>query len=360
MNDEFWMTKALKLAEKGRQTTTPNPNVGCVIVRNNELLAEGFHAKAGQAHAEAMALAAGGDVRGATAFITLEPCAHHGRTPPCADALIAAGIARVVCAMIDPNPRVAGAGLRKLTEAGIATHCGVLQPAAERLNADFIKRMRTGLPFVIIKMAASLDGATALANGASQWITGPEARQDVQQERALSCAIVTGVDTVIADNPSLNVRLQEASRQPLRIILDSNGRTPLQAAIVAKPGDTLIIHGDELPAEQVRAFQQHGFQTQAMPLVGGRIDIGAFLQWCNRKELNRLWVEAGATLASAFIDAGIVDEIWLYQAPLFLGCNTRPLFKHQYNCIEDGLEVEVQDQKLVGKDRRLILIPKAR
>lgn len=223
--DAVWMSRAIALAEKGRLTTTPNPNVGCVLVKDNQLIGEGYHKKAGTPHAEVHALAqAGAEAKGATAYVTLEPCSHYGRTPPCAEALIKAGVARVVCAGLDPNPQVAGKGIDMLRQAGIDVTVGVLADQAELLNPGFLKRMRTGLPFVTLKMAASLDGATAMKSGESQWITGPEARADVQQGRAISCAVVTGVGTVLADNPSLNVRLAECSRQPVRIILDTHAR----------------------------------------------------------------------------------------------------------------------------------------
>ncbi len=355
-SDEYWMARALQLARLGETTTTPNPNVGCVIVKNNQLVGEGYHKKAGTPHAEVHALAAAGNAaHGATAYVTLEPCSHFGKTPPCADALIAAGVARVVCAMTDPNPLVAGKGLAKLQAAGIAASAGILEADAEALNRGFLQRMRTGRPFITVKMASSLDGATALANGESQWITGPEARADVQQWRARSCAIVTGVGTVLADNPKLNVRLPDCTRQPARIILDPSGRTPLDANITQGDGNTILIHSPALAAERIQAYQQHGFLTQVLPLKGDGIDLKAFADWAGTQSYNHLWVEAGATLAGAFAASGLVNRFILYQAAKFLGANTRPLLGLDLSALNEAIELKAQDVRFIGQDIRWIL-----
>lgn len=358
LSDEYWMVQAIALAKQGEQTTTPNPNVGCVIVKNGQLVGSGFHQKAGTPHAEVHALAeAKANAQGATAYVTLEPCSHFGRTPPCANALIAAGIAKVVCAMTDPNPLVAGKGLDLLTNAGIEVVTGVLSDSAELLNPGFLKRMRTGLPLVTLKMASSLDGGTALANGESQWITGSEARHDVQQWRAKSCAIVTGVGTVLADDPALNVRLPGSDRQPVRLILDAHGRTPLNSKIVDAQGDTVLIHGELLNSERVSAYQQRGFKTQSMPVQAGRIDLQAFMLWAAQQPFNQLWVEAGATLAGAFMAEKLVDQVVLYQAPVFLGANTRPVIGHEISSLAQAPQMKVADVRFIGRDIRWLLTP---
>lgn len=356
-NDEYWMAEAIKLARNGARTTTPNPNVGCVIVKDGNIVGRGFHRKAGTPHAEVHALhEAGGSAEDATAYVTLEPCSHFGKTPPCADALIHAKVARVVCAMLDPNPLVAGGGLKKLEDAGIDTRFGVLTKDAEALNPGFLKRMRKNLPFVQVKMASALDGGTAMASGESQWITGPDARADVQQFRALSCAIVTGVDTVITDNPSLNVRLADVERQPDRIILDTHARTPATAELVNKPGRTLIVHSDNADKTRLDALAAAGFELIAMPTTE-RIDLGMFLYWCGEENYNRLWVEAGATLAGSFIAKGFADEVILYQAAKFLGAGARPLIGQRYEQLKDVPEFAVADIRQVGNDVRWTLHP---
>ena len=356
--DAFWMAEALKLAGQGRNTTTPNPNVGCVIVKDDVQVGAGYHQRAGGAHAEVHALhQAGPAALGATAYVTLEPCSHQGKTPPCADALIAAGVARVVCAMVDPNPQVAGRGLAALRAAGITTEQDVLVAAAEQLNIGFLKRMRTGRPRLIVKLAASLDGATAMASGESQWITGPEARADVQRWRAQSCAILTGVDTVIADDPALTVRLPDCTRQPVRLVLDSHGRIPLDSQLLRKPGTTVVLHGERLSAERISALQQAGYRTVGLPLVDQRIDLSALLDWAGQEQLNQIWVEAGATLAGAFIGSGLADEVILYQAPLFLGAQTRPMLANSLPSLADAIQFSVLDMRTIGQDVRLRLQP---
>ncbi len=359
-SDEHWMAQAIALAKKGQRTTTPNPNVGCVIVKDGVLVGSGFHYQAGTPHAEVHALAEAKDnAAGATAYVTLEPCSHFGRTPPCAEALIAAGVARVVCAMMDPNPLVSGQGVGLLASAGIEVVTGVLAESAEALNPGFLQRMRTGMPFVTLKMASSLDGGTALASGESQWITGPQARQDVQQWRAKSCAIVTGVGTVVADDPLLNVRLPGQHRQPVRIILDARGRTPLDAKMVDEEGDTIIVHGDLLSSAQVSAYQHRGYKTQVMPLVDGQIDLLAFMAWAAQQPYNSLWIEAGATLAGAFVAAKLVNQIVLYQAPMLLGANARPVIGQEISVLSMAHQLNVSDVRFIGRDIRWLLTPLA-
>lgn len=355
---EYWMARALKLAARGRYTTSPNPNVGCVIVADGELVGAGYHQQAGTAHAEVHALADAGDrARGAIAYVTLEPCSHHGKTPPCAEALIRAGVDTVVCAMTDPNPQVAGQGLQRLKDAGINVLTGVLEAGAEAANRGFLKRMRTARPFVVVKMASSLDGGTALASGESQWITGPQAREDVQRGRAESCAVVTGVDTVIADDPSLNVRLPETDRQPVRVILDTHGRTPADARIATLPGRTIVVHGDHCTEQVLAPLRAQGFELVALPLKKQRIDLSAFVDWCGAQAFNRLWIEAGATLAGAFMTESLIDEIWLYQAPVLLGTGTLPVLNSRLTGLDQAVSLTVQDVRFVGNDIRWQLIP---
>lgn len=351
-NDAHWMARALKLAARGLNTTSPNPRVGCVLVRAGEVVGEGYHQRAGEAHAEVHALAAAGDrARGATAYVTLEPCSHQGRTPPCADALIQAGVRRVVAALEDPNPEVAGRGLRRLAEAGIDTTSGVLASDAEALNPGFLKRMRSGRPWLTLKLAASLDGATALANGQSQWITGPEARAHVQRGRARSCAILSGVGTVIADDPSLNVRLQGGERQPARIILDSRLRTPDQARLLTLPGETWLLHTAAATPEDRQRLRQAGARLAELPAnADDRLELAAVLDWLGHQGYNEIWAEAGATLAASLLGGGWVDELRLYQAPLLLGSDIRPLYNTALTQLSDGLGFSVTERLSLGED----------
>ncbi|MFG1495399.1 bifunctional diaminohydroxyphosphoribosylaminopyrimidine deaminase/5-amino-6-(5-phosphoribosylamino)uracil reductase RibD [Saccharospirillum sp. HFRX-1] len=351
-HDSIWMARALQLATRGLTTTTPNPRVGCVLVRNGEVVGEGFHQRAGEAHAEVHALAAAGDkARGATAYVTLEPCSHHGRTPPCADALIKAGVSRVVTAMQDPNPDVAGRGLARLEAAGIETHTEVLRADAEALNAGFLKRMRKGQPWLTLKLAASLDGATALANGDSQWITSAESRHHVQQGRARSCAILTGIGTVLADDPSLNVRLENHPRQPARIVLDTHLRTPSNAKMLSLDGETWLLHG---PNDNQTAQQQlldAGARLHELPLnIHGQLDLTAVMNWLGEQSYNEVWTEAGATLAASLLDGGWVDEVRLYQAPVFLGSAIRPLYATALSQLSDGQQFNVIERLSLGTD----------
>ncbi|MFE8117461.1 bifunctional diaminohydroxyphosphoribosylaminopyrimidine deaminase/5-amino-6-(5-phosphoribosylamino)uracil reductase RibD [Brenneria goodwinii] len=364
--DERYMARALELARRGRFTTAPNPNVGCVIVKDGEIVGEGYHLRAGEPHAEVHALRmAGEQARGATAYVTLEPCSHHGRTPPCADALIAAGIARVVAAMQDPNPQVAGRGLHRLQQAGVDVSHGLMLSEAEKVNLGFLKRMRTGFPYVQLKMAASLDGRTAMSSGESQWITSPQARQDVQRFRAESAAILSSSATVLADDPSLTVRWSELDadtqriypvenvRQPVRVIVDSRRRVVPQHRIISQPGQTWLarVQTDE------QAWPENVEQLR-LPQHNGGIDLVALMMVLGKRQINSVWVEAGANLAGALLKAGVVDELIVYLAPKLLGDNARGL------CVLPGLsqlsqapEFEISDVRQIGPDLRLRLKP---
>lgn len=358
-SDEFWMARALALAARGVNTTSPNPRVGCVLVRDGENVGEGYHIRAGTGHAEVHALAAAGEhAQGATAYVTLEPCSHYGRTPPCSEALIAARVVRVVCAMEDPNPKVAGKGLARLSAAGIEVRTGVLSQDAERLNRGFLKRMRSGQPWLTLKLASSLDGATAMASGESQWITGPEARADVQRARAQRCAILTGVGTVLADDPSLNVRLDGTERQPDRIILDTHLNTPNTARMLSLPGKTRLLHGRNAPAQRQASLSEAGANLVAMPCdKAGQLDLTAVKNWLGQQAYNDVWAEPGATLAAALLQARLVDDLWLYQAPVLLGAATRSLFSARLERLAEGLKLELVDVRSVGQDLRLQLVP---
>ncbi|MFQ3231016.1 bifunctional diaminohydroxyphosphoribosylaminopyrimidine deaminase/5-amino-6-(5-phosphoribosylamino)uracil reductase RibD [Reinekea sp.] len=356
--DAYWMAKAIQLAKKGRFTTTPNPNVGCVIVKDEQLVGQGYHIQSGGSHAEVHALAeAGAKAEGATAYVTLEPCSHTGKTPPCAQALINAKVARVVCAMTDPNPLVAGQGLDALRASGIDVVVGVLEHQAEALNQGFLKRMRTQTPFIQVKMAASLDGGTAMASGESQWITGPDARADVQNYRAQACAIVTGVGTILADDPSMNVRSSQVVRQPVRIILDTHLRTPTTAKLLALPGETVIVHSCA-DNDRIQSFEPSGVSLVNLPMdpSSERISLAAFIDWAGQR-YNRLWIEAGAKLAGCFITEHYADEVVLYQAPVFLGATAKPVIERDITELANKIQFTVLDQRFVGVDVRWVLQP---
>jgi diaminohydroxyphosphoribosylaminopyrimidine deaminase/5-amino-6-(5-phosphoribosylamino)uracil reductase len=326
--DVEMMARALRAAERGLYTAHPNPRVGCVIVRDGEVVGEGYHAQTGGPHAEVVALdAAAGMARGATAYVTLEPCCHHGRTPPCTEALAAAGIARVVTGAADPNPRVDGGGVARLREAGIEVEEGVLRAACEALNAGFNSRMQRGRPLVRVKQAVSIDGRTALASGISQWISGAASRADVQRWRARSSAILTGVGTVLADDPSLNVRDTGLGvrTQPLRVVVDSRLRMPPTARLLGLAGRTLVVCA-EPAADRQAALLAAGATVEAMPGQDGRVDLAALLRRLGELEMNELLVEAGPTLNGALLQAGLVDELLIYQAAHVLGSGARGLF----------------------------------
>ncbi len=340
MHDEMYMARALKLAQHGRFTTHPNPNVGCVIVKDGEIVGEGYHQRAGEPHAEVHALRMAGEkARGATAYVTLEPCSHHGRTPPCCEALINAGVSRVVAAMQDPNPQVAGRGLYRLQQEGIEVSHGLMMSEAENLNKGFLKRMRTGFPWVQLKLGASLDGRTAMASGESQWITSPQARRDVQRLRAQSHAILTSSATVLADDPQLNIRWDELSadvqaqypqaqlRQPLRIVVDSQNRVTPEHRLIQQAGETWFARTQP----DARTWPDNVRHIQ-VPEHNGHLDLVSMMMLLGRQQVNSIWVEAGASLAGALIQAGLVDELVVYLAPKLLGSDARGL------CVLPGLE----------------------
>ncbi|WP_232470179.1 MULTISPECIES: bifunctional diaminohydroxyphosphoribosylaminopyrimidine deaminase/5-amino-6-(5-phosphoribosylamino)uracil reductase RibD [Methylococcus] len=359
--DHRFMAHALRLAEKGLYTTDPNPRVGCVLVQGNEVVGEGWHQRAGGPHAEIVALRDAGErARDATAYVTLEPCSHHGRTPPCADALIEAGVRRVAVAMQDPNPRVAGRGLERLRRAGIDVSCGLLWQEAERLNPGFIKRMRSGLPFVRSKLAMSLDGRTALASGESKWITGEVARQDVHRLRARSSAIVTGIGTVRADDPLLSARPDEATdlEQPARVILDSRLRSPANARVFRQAGRTLVLTTASDPPARQALLNAGAEVLEVQPDAAGRPELTAVLRLLGRMEFNEVLFEAGATLNGALLLAGVVDEWTVYLAPCVLGDEARGLFRLPGLAgMADRQELAIVDARRVGRDMRLILRP---
>ncbi|MCG6942067.1 MAG: bifunctional diaminohydroxyphosphoribosylaminopyrimidine deaminase/5-amino-6-(5-phosphoribosylamino)uracil reductase RibD [Thiohalocapsa sp.] len=365
--DARMMARAVVLARRGLYTTDPNPRVGCVLVQGGEIVGEGFHRRAGEPHAERNAIEAAGErARGATAYVTLEPCCHHGRTPPCTDALLAAGIARVVVGMEDPNPLVGGKGLARLRAAGVEVRTGVLEGDARALNPGFERRMRGGLPYVRCKLAASLDGRTAMASGESQWITSPEARRDVHRLRARSSAIVTGIGTVLADDPSMNVRLEpeefpslwpgELPRQPLRVVVDSRLRMPLDARMLQLPGATLIATCEDGPKAIARA-NAAGAEVCVLPAdPAGRVDLHLLLRRLAEREINEVLIEAGPTLAGAAMALGLVNELVLYLAPHLMGDAARGLFHLPgLERMEQRIGLVIDDVRRVGVDLRLLL-----
>ncbi|MDP3845193.1 MAG: bifunctional diaminohydroxyphosphoribosylaminopyrimidine deaminase/5-amino-6-(5-phosphoribosylamino)uracil reductase RibD [Pseudomonas sp.] len=360
------MARALELARNGLYSTHPNPRVGCVIVQGTQIVGEGWHARAGEPHAEVYALRQAGEkARGATAYVTLEPCSHHGRTPPCADALINAGVARVVVAMQDPNPQVAGSGLARLQAAGISVQCGVLEAEARLLNAGFIKRMEQGLPLVRVKLAMSLDGRTAMASGESQWITGPAARAAVQRLRARSSIVLTGADTVLADSARLTVRPDELglnaeltalamTRPPLRVLVDGRLRVPLSAPFY-QVGPALVATCAAAMARE--RFLDDGHQLLAVPGTNGHVDLRKLLLELASRGANEVLVEAGPRLAGAFARQGLVDEFQLFMAAKFLGCSGRPLLDWPLAKMADAPALKIVEMRAVGDDWRIIAVP---
>lgn len=344
----------MQLAERGLFSTTPNPRVGCVIVRDGKVVGEGWHERTGEPHAEVHALTQAGDAaRGATVYVTLEPCSHYGRTPPCAGALIKAGVARVVVAMRDPNPMVAGQGIAMLELAGIPTACGVLENEARELNAGFISRMEKGRPWLRLKVAATLDGKTALNNGVSQWITGPDARRDAHRWRARSCAMLTGVGTVLADDPSFTVRDIETPRQPLKVVVDANLSMPLEAKIL-QGAKVLVATGcDE--EERIRQLQDAGAEVLVLPAEHGQIDLVRLLHELGKRGLNEITAEAGKVLNGALLHAGVVDELVFYLAPMLFGDKARGMFGvPEIEEMNQRQELEIKDLRMVGRDMRII------
>jgi diaminohydroxyphosphoribosylaminopyrimidine deaminase/5-amino-6-(5-phosphoribosylamino)uracil reductase len=354
--DAIYMAQALELAKNGLYTTSPNPRVGCVLVKNDLIIAQGWHSRAGQGHAEVEALKQTPDAEGATAYVTLEPCSHHGKTPPCCDALIKAGIKKVVVAMQDPNPLVAGKGLKKLQAAGIEVVCGVLEEEAKALNRGFIKRMLTGRPFVRSKLAMSLDGRTAMANGESKWITSPESRQDVQFLRAQSCAILTGINTVLADDPSLNVRLANTEvLQPIRVILDSQMQMPITAKMLTLAGETWILTCSQ-NQQKKRVLEQAGFKVFLLPENNKRLDLEAVFAFLGQQQINEVLIEAGAILNGALLEANLVDEWIVYMATCVLGDNGRGLFSlPTLKTMADKKVLQLQEVMQVGADLKMTL-----
>ncbi len=352
--DHGMMARALQLAERGLWTASPNPRVGCVLVRDGEVVGEGWHEKAGEPHAEVNALRAAGDrARGATAYVTLEPCSHHGRTPPCAEALIAAGVSRVVAAMTDPNPLVSGNGLAKLRAAGIETASGLLESEARELNIGFVSRMTRGRPWLRLKAAASLDGKTALNNGVSQWITGPDARRDGHRWRARACAVLTGIGTVRDDNPLLSVRDVETSRQPLRVVVDSQLEIPLTSRIL-QGGGALVV-GAVKNAEKVALLRSTGNFVEILPNPAGKVDLKALLELLARRGINEVHAEAGFKLNGSLLREGLVGELLRYLAPCLIGHAACGLFNlPERTTLDDKRRLRIHDLRQIGEDIRLI------
>lgn len=370
ITDHALMARALRLAERGLFTTQPNPRVGCVIAHGDEIVGEGWHQRAGERHAETFALhAAGARARGATAYVSLEPCSHQGRTPPCADALIAAGVTRVVIASDDPNPKVAGAGLQRLRDAGVAVETGLMRDAARELNRGFFARFERGRPWLRVKLAMSLDGRTALANGESKWITGEAARADVQRWRARSSAILAGAGTVRADDPRLTVRLRETrplphprlegeSFKPLRVVLDARlDALALGCHLLDGSAPTLVLHA---PGARVRDDRHAKVELAEAPFDarGRRLDLDAVLRLLAARGVNELQVEAGPTLCGALFDANLVDELLVYVAPTVLGDSARSLLAlSPLRSLAGRRDWRVIDRRVFGQDQRLLLRP---
>lgn len=363
-----WMANAIQLAKKGWYTTAPNPRVGCVIIdTNQQLVGEGWHQKAGEPHAEVYALRQAGDnAVGATAYVTLEPCSHYGRTPPCAEALIKAGIARVVIANKDPNPLVAGKGITLLENAGIAVVSDVLADEAYQLNRGFFKRMTTGKPFVQAKLAMSLDGRTAMQSGESQWITGSHARGVVQKMRAQSDAIITGIGSILQDNSSLTVRAHElpltnaeviAQRQPLRIVLDSQLQIPLEANILQQAGRTIIATLKGVDAQKIQQLTQTGAEVWQLPEVNYRINLEALLIRLGEEGCNNVLLETGATLAGTMLSSQLIDEIVVFIAPILMGSDARALFELPIQQMQHKIPLTIKDIRAVGQDWQITATP---
>lgn len=369
-SDQEYMALAIQLAKQGLYTTSPNPRVGCVLVKNDEVIGQGFHIKAGEGHAEVNAIAdakqRGNDTQGATAYVTLEPCSHFGRTPPCAQGLIDASVARVVGAMTDPNPQVAGNGFNILRAAGIEVVDNCLAAESAKLNPGFIKRMSMAgkntapLPYVRLKMATSLDGRTAMQSGESQWITGPEARAEVQRLRAQSCAIICGADSVLIDDPSMNVRIETDSRQPLRVIIDSQHRIKADANIFTHPGKVMIV-SPVAPESSITRNKSNACSVSYLQTAASenndrqQVDLKDLLVTLARQGINEVLIESGAQLAGAFIAQDLVDELVLFTAPTLLGSDARPAFTLPFETMGQQIRWSWQDVRMVGNDLKLVL-----
>lgn len=361
--DRQHMARAIELARLGVYSTHPNPRVGCVIVQGGEVVGEGWHVRAGEGHAEVHALRQAGErARGATAYVTLEPCSHHGRTPPCADALVNAGVARVVAAMQDPNPQVAGNGLKRLAAVGIEVQAGLLESEARALNPGFIKRMEQGLPYVRVKLAMSLDGRTAMASGESQWITGPAARSAVQRLRARSSVVLTGADSVLIDRARMTVRADElglsaealalaTERTPLRVLVDGRLRVPLDAPFF-QAGPVLVAS-----TQSAEGYSDQGHELLCLPSAEGRVDLPRLLRELAARGANEVLVEAGARLAGAFAQSGLVDEYQLFIAGKFLGSSARALLDWPLTQMSQAPNLKIIEMRAVGDDWRVIAIP---
>lgn len=356
-HDHTHMARALELARRGLYTTTPNPRVGCVLVRDtegvNEVVGEGWHERAGEPHAEVHALRqAGVRARGATAYVNLEPCAHQGHTPPCCAALVEAGVSRVVAAMEDPNPLVAGQGFARLRAANIAVECGLMADEASALNSGFVARMTRGRPWVRVKIAASLDGKTALLNGHSQWITGPQARRDGHAWRAQACAILTGIGTVKDDNPQLTVRDVETTRQPLRVVVDSRLETPLDARVL---GAGTLIAAAAAPAQPMHALQAQGAQIMLLPNAAGKVELRDLMLELGRRGFNEVHVEAGYKLNGSLLNEGLVDELLIYLAPSVLGDAAHAMFHlPQLQTLSGRCKLHFVEVRQIGPDIRIV------
>lgn len=356
---EQFMARALQLAQRGLYTTDPNPRVGCVVVQDGKIVGEGWHLRAGEAHAEVNALhAAGTAAFGADCYITLEPCSHFGRTPPCVESLIREGIKRVYVAMQDPNPIVAGTGIARLRQQGIEVHVGLMADEAAKLNPGFIKRMQKVQPFVRSKMAMSLDGRTAMASGESKWITGPEARFDVQKLRARSSAILTGIGTILADDPLLNIRPQgnwypdlDNVRQPLRVVVDSGLRMPIKAKILDGEKILLVTAGERIIRPDI--------ETIVLPSSDAQVDLAALLNVLAKREINEVMVEAGAELNGALLKAQLIDELIFYVAPKLMGNDARAVFNLPgMTQMAQNIDLQITDIRAVGKDWRITATPR--
>lgn len=363
IDDYHYMALALRLARRGLYTTSPNPRVGCVLVRDGSVVGEGWHERAGEPHAEVNALKkAGGLARGATAYVTLEPCCHHGRTPPCTNALIDAGVSRVVAAIQDPNPRVNGQGMLQLGAAGIETKIGIMEDQVRALNPGYIQRFEAGRPFNRCKLAMSLDGRTAMASGESKWVTGDQARQDVQRFRARSSAILTGIGTVLADDPSMNVRCDQLGEpgisekdiaQPLRVVLDTHLRMPTSARMLALAGTTLVATSSQ-DEERKKALQKAGAEVIVLPAVETGVDLHALMIVLLERQMNEVLIEAGAVLSGAMLRAGLVDELIVYVAPHLMGDQARGLFHLPgWERMEQKIPLPIRDIRAVGGDWRI-------
>ncbi|HEV7393996.1 MAG TPA: bifunctional diaminohydroxyphosphoribosylaminopyrimidine deaminase/5-amino-6-(5-phosphoribosylamino)uracil reductase RibD [Burkholderiales bacterium] len=356
--DRHYMARALELAERGLYTTTPNPRVGCVIVRDGAVVGEGWHQRAGEAHAEVIALRAAGEkAQDATVYVTLEPCSYHGRTPPCTQALLAGKVNRVVAAMQDPNPRVAGQGLQAIRAAGIAAECGLMEAEALELNVGFVSRMTRGRPWLRMKIAASLDGKTALTNGRSQWITGADARRDGHRWRARACVIMTGIGTVREDDPQLTVRDVDTSRQPIRLVVDSRLEIATNARVLGTGSVVAAAVAEQARSDALRA---KGTEVIVLPTASGKVDLHALMQELGRREMNEVHVEAGYKLNGSLLREGLVDELLIYLAPHILGDTARGMFHMpELTDLSERLELDIRDVASVGSDIRVIARPKA-